>query len=194
MTSTFEESYGGSGGFAGDASAGDGGDAGEDGGGRAGDGGRPGHTAGAGGASGHGNGGRGGSAGSAGSAGTWGGSAGSAGYEDPGCPPQEPLPHQKECELFDGPSGCGFGLSCFPFVQYPTEPCGQEIYGTLCLPAGTGRQGDPCSGEPCAAAHVCVITGQGTQCAQVCPLTGEDDCPPGLVCGSVDVEGVGVCF
>lgn len=140
-----------------------------------------------------------GSSGKSGSSG-WGGASGSsavagaAGYEDPGCPPQEPLPHQNECELFSSWSGCPTGLSCYPFVQYPTEPCGQELYGTVCAPAGSGRQGDPCDGEPCADRHVCVITGQGNQCVQMCPLTGDDGCPPGLVCASVDVEGVGACF
>ncbi len=136
--------------------------------------------------------------GGTGSAGTPGGgiagTGGSAGYEDPGCPPQDPLPRQEECDLFNEPSGCPSGLSCYPFVQYPTEPCGQELYGTLCDVGGTGEQGEPCYGEPCAGGHVCVITGQGTQCVQVCPLVGDDGCPPGLVCVAVDVEGVGACF
>lgn len=122
------------------------------------------------------------------------GFGGSGGYVDPGCPDAAPPPPMKECEPFATPTGCPTGEACYPFVQYPAKKCDQEVYGTFCAPAGSGKQGDPCGGNLCAANHVCVITGVGTQCVQMCPLTGEDGCPPGLFCVPIDVQGFGGCF
>jgi hypothetical protein len=149
-----------------------------------------------------------GGSGATGASGGTGGSGGSGGspvdsgadaepdnYVDPGCPDAEPPPVMRECEPFQTPTGCFSGEGCYPFVQYPTEPCGQEQYGTYCAWAGSATQGEPCGGATqCAANHVCVITGQGTQCVQLCPLVGDDGCPPGLFCVPVDVEGIGGCF
>jgi hypothetical protein len=118
---------------------------------------------------------------------------GSAGYVDPGCPDASPPPPDYQCNPFGEPTGCGFGEGCYPWVDYPTGPCDFEEFGTLCAPAGFGQQGDPCTGL-CAAFHVCVITGQGTQCVQICKLDGPNDCPAGLVCVPVDVEGIGGCW
>lgn len=127
-------------------------------------------------------------------AGGAGGTTVDSGYVDPGCP-DAPAPEPvRECDPFSVPTGCSFGDACYPFVSYPSGVCEQETFGTFCLPPGTGQQGDPCSGEPCAAGFVCVVSGQGNQCVQLCPLQGEDGCPPGLFCVPVDVEGFGACF
>jgi hypothetical protein len=121
------------------------------------------------------------------------GAGGSAGFVDPGCPDAAPPPPDYQCQPFENPTGCPFGEACYPWVDYPTGPCDHEEFGTICAPAGIGGQGDPCTGL-CAAGHVCVITGQGTQCVQLCQLIGEDNCPAGLFCVPIDVEGFGGCF
>jgi hypothetical protein len=114
--------------------------------------------------------------------------------EDLNCPDVEPPPPTRECDPFSTPSGCPAGDGCYPFVDYPTGPCDKEEYGTVCYPPGYGQQGEPCGGGLCASGFVCVITGQGNQCVELCPLTGQDDCPAGLVCVPIDVEGFGGCF
>lgn len=117
-------------------------------------------------------------------------------YEDPGCPPTDPPPPDLQCDPYNQNNGdCLPGEGCYIYVQYPDDPCEQEIYGSFCAQAGTGQQGDPCQGGPtCGAGLVCVITGFGTQCVQLCPLTGESGCPDGLTCEAIDVEGFGGCF
>jgi hypothetical protein len=116
-------------------------------------------------------------------------------FRDPGCPDAAPLPVDDECDLFHQPSGCPAGQACYPYVNYPNKPCQQEQYGTLCSPPGVGKQGDPCdNGDGCAGGFVCVITGQGDQCVQDCPISGPNTCPEGLFCEPVDVKGVGGCF
>ncbi len=127
-------------------------------------------------------------------AGGAGGSLVDSGYVEPGCPDAAVVEPVRECDPFSTPTGCSFGDACYPFVSYPSGVCEQETFGTYCLPPGTGQQGDPCAGEPCASGFVCVVTGQGNQCVQLCPLQGEDGCPPGLFCVPVDVEGFGACF
>lgn len=117
-------------------------------------------------------------------------------YVDPGCPDAEAPPPQLECDPYDQGNGdCQPGDGCYIFVQYPDEPCEQEIYGSYCAPPGPGDQGDPCGGaQDCGVGHVCVVTGAGTQCVQLCPLTGPSGCPDGLTCEAIDVEGFGGCF
>jgi hypothetical protein len=117
-------------------------------------------------------------------------------YIDPGCPSNPPPLEQFDCDPYDQlNSGCFPGDGCYIFVQYPDEPCGQEIYGSFCAPAGFGVQGDPCGGGlDCAAGFVCVVTGSGNQCVKLCPLEGNDGCPAGLVCEPIDVEGFGGCL
>jgi hypothetical protein len=123
------------------------------------------------------------------------GFGGTGGFIDEGCPDAEPPPPQKECDPFEKPSTtCGFGTACYPYVIYPQHKCEFEIYGTLCAPVGTGKQGDPCLSENCDEGFVCVLTGQGTECVQLCQLTGEDLCPNGLFCLPIDVEGFGGCY
>jgi hypothetical protein len=131
--------------------------------------------------------------------GTGGGSGGFAtggtgGYIDPGCPDAAPPPKIEECQPFANPTGCEPGEGCYPFVQYPQQKCDKEQFGTICAPAGSGKQGEPCGGDLCAAGFVCVVTGVGTQCVKMCKLDGPSSCPPGLFCVPVDVEGIGGCF
>ncbi|WP_437301354.1 hypothetical protein [Sorangium sp. So ce426] len=117
-------------------------------------------------------------------------------YEDPGCPDTGPPITDFACDPYDQSSGfCASGEGCFIYVQYPDEPCGQEIYGAYCAPAGPGRQGDPCSGgSQCGAGFACVVTGSGTQCVELCALSGDDSCDPGFVCEPIDVAGMGGCL
>jgi hypothetical protein len=82
-------------------------------------------------------------------------------------------------------------------VKYPEpgEVCGQELYGSRCATAGSGGQGAACSGgADCQGGFVCVVTGAGNQCVELCPLVGNDDCPPGLVCEPIDIPGFGGCL
>jgi hypothetical protein len=117
-------------------------------------------------------------------------------YVDPGCPDAGPPITQYMCDPFNQKNGdCMPGEGCFIFVQYPQEPCGQEIYGAGCAPVGPGGQGDPCMGfQDCGGGFVCVVSGSGNQCIQLCPLTGKDGCAPGLSCEPIDVEGFGGCL
>jgi hypothetical protein len=116
-------------------------------------------------------------------------------YQDPGCPDAAPPIIDSQCDPLKSPPGdCMDGEACYPYVQYPSEPCEAEIYGSICMTAGTGQQSDPCYGEACAAGHVCVITGAGTQCVRLCSLTSLDPCPNGLVCEPIDVLGYGGCL
>lgn len=116
-------------------------------------------------------------------------------FDDPGCP-QAPEPiEERTCDPFAETSSCPFDWDCFPYVDYPIDPCASEVYGTRCEPSGTGVQGDPCETAPCAAGYLCVASGQGTVCARLCELpAGANSCPAGLICGSVDIKGYGVCF
>ena len=68
------------------------------------------------------------------------------------------------------------------------------MFGSVCAPVGTGKQGDACGGSNCAGGFVCVVTGQGTECVQICDLFGAAKCPPGLFCVPIAVEGVGGCY
>jgi hypothetical protein len=119
-------------------------------------------------------------------------------YVDPGCPDAGPPLTFFECDPYNQGNGdCQSGDGCFIFVQYPPpdDICGQEIYGSACAPGGPGNQGDACGGATdCGGGFVCVVSGSGNQCVKLCKLTGEDGCPPGLVCEPIDVEGFGGCL
>ena len=120
----------------------------------------------------------------------------SSDYVAPECPDAPPPPLDEECELFVKDS-CPTGLACFPFVEYPApgDDCAQERYGTQCRIAGSRLQGEPCGGGDCAAGHICVLTGEGTICVQLCATDGSGTCPPGLLCEAVDIQpGVGGCY
>ena len=115
---------------------------------------------------------------------------------DSGCAPQDLPPPQMECDPFVAGS-CPPDSGCYPFVDHPEgSGCEQQVYGTLCLPAGTGKQGDLCGDEAgtCAPGFVCVV-GQraGKRCAALCKLGGVNQCSGGLICGDLDVPGYGVC-
>jgi hypothetical protein len=140
------------------------------------------------------------SAGRAGSAGLGGATAGAAIVDpdpiDTGCPEQEPLPPDLECDPFT-PGSCGPGLGCYPFVDHPAgSGCLPQRYGTLCAPAGSGLQGDACGGDSggCAPGLVCVVgQGSGKRCAALCELGKPNSCSGGLLCGDLDVAGFGAC-
>ena len=116
-------------------------------------------------------------------------------YEDPGCPPPTPMVDAPQCDPLAEETGCAEGEACYPFVIYPTGPCGVERYGAWCTPAGDGRQGDSCARGGCAPGHVCVSTGEGTECVQLCALSiDQSRCPAGLLCLPIDIEGFGGCL
>lgn len=117
-------------------------------------------------------------------------------FMEPGCPPARTPPDITECDPLASPSGCPIGQSCFPFVSYPTGPCEVELFGTLCMPAGPGTQGESCSTDACAADHICVSTGRGTQCVRLCSFApgAQSVCAPGLLCLPIDIEGFGGCL
>jgi hypothetical protein len=114
--------------------------------------------------------------------------------DDLDCGPPTSNPPEQDCDPFAASSGCSRGEACYPFVDYPTGPCDREEYGTRCAPAGSGRQGDACEQGRCAQGFVCVVTGQGNQCIELCRIERAGVCPAGLVCLPIDVEGFGGCF
>lgn len=117
-------------------------------------------------------------------------------YVDPGCPDAaEPL-FAYDCDPFAPPPGdCPEDHACYPFVEYPSEPCAAEIYGSFCLPTGTQTQGEFCvSATDCAAGFVCVVSGAGNQCVRLCSLTDPKTCPDGQICEPLDVAGYGGCL
>jgi len=114
-----------------------------------------------------------------------------------GCQPEDLPPPEIECDPFTAGS-CASGLGCYPFVDHPEgSGCEQQRYGTICLPAGQGTQGQLCgedSSDWCAPGFVCVV-GQraGKRCAALCELGAPNKCSGGLICGDLDVAGFGVC-
>ena len=116
--------------------------------------------------------------------------------DDPGCPDPKPPIKDFQCDPYNQGNGdCLADEACYIFVQYPNQPCGQEVYGAYCSPAGPGKQGDGCAGAlDCSSGFVCVISGSGNQCIQLCQLKGISGCPPGLICEPIDVEGFGGCL
>lgn len=114
-------------------------------------------------------------------------------FEDPGCPDAPRVPGPRHCEPFETFPGCGPGERCIPYVTY-ADDCGTEEFGTACVAEGPGRQGDECIHQSCSTGHVCVTTGEGSQCVTLCRLDFPGDCPPGLLCSRLDVDGFYVCF
>lgn len=116
--------------------------------------------------------------------------------DDPGCPDKPPPKHDFQCDPYSQGNGdCLAEEACYIFVNYPSEPCGQEIYGAFCSFAGPGSQGDACNGAfDCGAGFVCVISGSGNQCIELCKLEGVSGCAPGMICEPIDVEGFGGCL
>lgn len=112
-------------------------------------------------------------------------------YVDPGCPDTEPPIPQFECDPYK--DNCGTGKTCYPFIETSNDPCEQEVYGASCIFAGSAGQGEPC-GAGCKSGHVCVLTGQGTQCVKMCDLNNPNPCKDGLTCTAVDIPGIGGCI
>jgi hypothetical protein len=115
-------------------------------------------------------------------------------FAPPICPDAAPPPPIEECDVFT-PSSCPSGEVCYPIASPPGSACEAEQYGTVCIPAGTGGQGEPCgSGNGCKGGHVCVITGGGTQCAKLCRLGQPGQCMAGYVCEPIDIPGYAACL
>jgi hypothetical protein len=113
------------------------------------------------------------------------------------CPDRPPPEISEDCDVFGDPDGCSAGTACLPYVEYPdgSDPCAGEHYGAACFTVGDGVQGEPCDWGTCAAQHLCVLTGDGTQCVQLCDTFGENTCPAGLFCEPIDVQpGLGGCY
>jgi len=117
-------------------------------------------------------------------------------YVDPGCPDAGPPGTDFTCDAFNQHNGdCPAGQGCYIFTQNPQTPCGQEVYGSTCLPEGMGQQSAPCGGDQgCAAGLTCVVSGSGNQCVVLCELEGASSCPAGFVCEPIDVQGFGGCL
>lgn len=122
-----------------------------------------------------------------------GGAGGLPEYVDPGCPSAPPPLEDYACDPYGKFGACEPGQSCYPYVSYPSSVCGQEIFGAQCVPSGQGRQGESCEAG-CENGFICVVTGEGTQCVGLCDLSAAVPCKDGLVCGAVDIPGVGGCI
>ena len=117
-------------------------------------------------------------------------------YVDPGCPDAGPPMTAFTCDAYNQNNGdCPPGQACYIYTQNPQTPCAQEVYGSICEPAGSGQQGAPCDGDTqCGAGLACVVSGSGNQCVVLCELEGNSNCPAGFVCEPIDVQGFGGCL
>jgi len=117
-------------------------------------------------------------------------------YVDPGCPDAGPPVAMFMCDPYNQHNGdCPGNEGCYIFSNPPQTTCGQEVYGAVCAPQGTGQQGAGCQGgQACAAGFACVVSGSGDQCVQLCELQGGSGCPAGFVCEPIDVKGFGGCL
>jgi hypothetical protein len=133
-----------------------------------------------------------------GGAGFGGQSTGGSTFVDPGCPDVDPPEPMKECDPLDPLATCPFGTGCYPYVDHPFGAgCGTQTYGAVCAFAGSGTQGAECGDgtDGCAPGFICVVGAHpGRTCAKLCTFDGPSNCPAGLFCGDVDVEGYGVCY
>jgi len=114
---------------------------------------------------------------------------------DPMCPDAPAPKPDYRCDPLKPPPGdCPSGQGCYPWVEYPEDPCEHEIYHAGCFPVGSGKQGDPCGSTMCAAGYACVASGAGNVCVKMCKPGVPGACPEGLVCHTTDVPGVGGCM
>jgi hypothetical protein len=111
------------------------------------------------------------------------------------CPNVAPPSIPWECDPFGDGSDCDFGEGCFPVTVNASRVCESESYRVTCLPAGLGEQWAPCEFlTDCAPGFTCVVTGQGTECLQMCDPAAPSACPHGLFCDGVDLHGIGICY
>lgn len=115
-------------------------------------------------------------------------------FNEQECPDEVQRIESTECDPLGGQSQCGLGQGCYPYVHYPSSRCDPETFGTRCDTSGAGVQGERCAGERCAHGFLCVVTGRGTECAELCRMPGPNTCPDGFICGSLDIDGFGVCI
>lgn len=115
-------------------------------------------------------------------------------FNEEQCPEEVQRIESTECDPLGDQSQCGLGEGCYPYVHYPSSRCEPETFGTRCDTSGSGTQGERCAGERCAHGFLCVVTGRGTECAQLCRMPGPNTCPDGFICGSLDIDGFGVCI
>lgn len=115
-------------------------------------------------------------------------------FNEQQCPDEVQRIESVECDPLGEQSQCGLGEGCYPYVHYPSSRCEPETFGTRCDTSGAGMQGERCAGERCAHGFLCVVTGRGTECAQLCRMPGPNTCPDGFICGSLDIDGFGVCI
>lgn len=138
-----------------------------------------------------------GGSGGVGAGATESGGTGGTPYVEPECPDVEPVPAELECDPLDPLVGCGDGMGCYPYFDYPEGDCGAPTFGAYCAFADTGEQGDFCGGTLgyCAPGYMCVVgAAGGARCVKTCALDGSTECPDGLICGETDVRGYGVCY
>lgn len=115
------------------------------------------------------------------------------------CEDLPPEQGRMECDPMDPINTCPLsGTGCYPYARFPRDgECGATIYGSYCVPSGTGDQGAICgvNNDYCAPGFLCVVgaTG-GPRCAKLCNVFSPDTCAEGLVCGETDVLDYGVCY
>ncbi len=115
-------------------------------------------------------------------------------YVEPVCPVSSAPPTQYDCDPW-GAGGCPSGSACYPFPPSGGDPCNPGPFVMRCAREGRGGQGDACgNGVSCEAGHVCAVTGQGDQCVRLCKPGAIGGCPDGMVCGRLDIPGIGGCL
>ncbi len=99
------------------------------------------------------------------------------------------------CDPWMPAVGCGDGQGCYPWIEYPSEPCGHEIYHADCFPTGPMPVDGFCtSTTDCAAGLTCFVTGSGNRCLLLCRNDGTaPQCPKGRVCEPTDLPDFGAC-
>jgi hypothetical protein len=113
-------------------------------------------------------------------------------HREDACPDAPFVPPPLRCDPFAQGTQCRSGEACYPIPPRATDGCRPGTYATACLPEGTGRQGAPCDdGTDCAGGYVCVTSGLGDLCLQLCRTGEVGACSDGLVCSELDITGSG---